>query len=295
MLVKDLVYLGGLFFAIISVIFLICSIKTKNLIVCKNISIVSVVYIIYVFFLVAIIPFSLQLSVGLEMLLFYLMAIIAGIIYIISFIICCIKKKKLVDCDNFRKNKNVKLLLLLLPIVIFICVFLKEIYLLNSSDLMLFYFDSGNGGIGDGERFGYIIKEDKCDEISLGVGLDGFLIDRFLFNSINNLQQYGYSISYDVNSLYGYNINNYKYLSEYELRELDYSLFRNVLMDVKNRYSFVDEVYLFYLKGDEEKYFIVEVDLLEKSLIYKEDKFLYVIDKIEVPGDLKNVISVDRD
>ena len=229
------------------------------------------------------------------MLLFYLIAIISGIIYIISFIVCCIKKKKLVDCDNLKKYKNVRLLLLMLPVIIFVCVFLNEIYLLNSSDLMLFYFNRGNGGIGDGERFGYVIRENKCDEISLGVGLDGYYIDRFLFNSVNNLQLYSYSISYDVNSLYGYAINDYEYLSKYELREIDYSLFRNILRDVKSRYSFVDKVYLLYLKNDDGYYFIVEVDSLGKSLIYKGDKFLYTIDKIDVSVDLENVISVDND
>ena len=212
MFLKSCIYLIAVILSLFSLIILICSIKNKNKNICKCIIVINIIYIIYLFLDLMIIPSVLYVEIGLEILFLYLFAFIAVILYIVSIIICFIKNKKYSNnYDNKKKIKCITLLLLIIPILFFSLVLLRQNYLIKNSNIILIYYSRGNGGFGDGETFAYAINDNYCEQFDLGIDFHGYKVEKFLpenSSQINNNQNISnYNITLNTNGILVYKNN----------------------------------------------------------------------------------------
>ena len=211
MLLKNCVYFILIVISLLSVPILIYSMQDKNKNNSKNIKIINIFYIIYLIIVFLCIPDVLCLNVGLEFLPIVFICLIAIIIYLISTIICSKKIKKSNEISSLSKKA---LLFIILPVLLFFSSFLREYYLIMNSDLVLVYNSSGNGGIGDGKEFAYAINEKYCKEVSLGIKVGDYSLERYLpkkAQKIDNIE--------DISNSSNYNIpfsSNDKYISVYK-------------------------------------------------------------------------------
>lgn len=286
MLLINFFYIISIFLPIISILFLIKSKQNKDITVYKNIRIISIIYIIYILINLFILPTALCLDVGLEILFLLPIQIIGVIIYIISIIICS-KKIKKIDKNDIKTSKVGLILIgaILLPIIIFMLIFLKEITLLNTSDLLLVYNNSGNGGFGEGKSLVYAIKQNYCKEISVGADFNGYKIEEYCIKTPRELEEYKYNVEYDtINSRDEYMIENINHFSKKDLNynkvnkaELDY-----IIRDIKKTHSNVNKINISYLK--QSNYYVVEANELDIVFIYKNQSCIH---KINLSGNIE--------
>lgn len=286
MLVINIFYMASNLLPIISIISLIFSIKNKDISIYKNIRIISIVYIIYMFLNFCILPSLLDLEIGLEILLLVPIHIIAVIIYIISIIICSRKIKK-IEKNNIKSSNlhSPTILVILLPILIFAIVLIKEFILLNNSDLVLVYDDSGNGGFGDGKTLVYTINQNYCKEVSIGADFGGYQIENFFVKTPQNLKEYRYRIEYNtINSNHKYTLQSSNYFSSEDAKynEINKAELEYIILDIKKTYNNLDQIYISYLKGS--NYYIIEAGNLECVFIYEAQKCIH---KINLSGNIE--------
>jgi len=283
MLIINVFYTLSIFLPVMSLIFLITSIKKKDIIIYKNIKIISIVYIVYMFINSSILPSILYLELGLETILLLPLQIIAVIFYIISIIICG-KKIKNIDQNNIKSSKisSISIGMILIPVIILIIVILKEFILINNSDLILVYDDSGNGGFGDGKTLVYTINQNYCKEVSIGADFRGYKIENFFVKSYKNLKECEYKVDYTaINS-------NKKYTLQSLIREdansneINRAEFEYVILDIKKTYNNLNQVYISYLNGS--NYYIIESRDLDSVFIYEGQKCIH---KINLFGNIE--------
>ncbi len=207
MLLKNCVYFITIVISLLSIPILIYSIKNKNTNNCKSIKIINIFYIVFLIINVVVLPNVLSLDIGLEILFLAFITLIAIIIDIISIIICSKRIKKDNKIISFSKKSLLcSLLLIILPVLLLVCSFLKEYYLIVNSDLVLVYRSNGNGGIGDSKEFAYAINDNYCKEISLGVATGDYSLERYLpkkAKKIDNIENISnYNIVFDIQENY---------------------------------------------------------------------------------------------
>ena len=224
MQVKNTVYVLSLLIFLSSIIVLVYSIKTKNN--CKYIIIISIIYIIYSILLIEFLPPLLSLSIGLELLIYRATELITIIIFIISIII---SNKKSKDLNNKTKSgKVILIILILLPTITFSYSYIKEMYYINNSKLVLVYKEGENFNT---NYYAYAINNNYCKKISIGTDFKAYKIKYYLPKEYKKLN-YRWStdnIEIDRNKIIIYRnnkliikekiVNN---ISTYELEEVYY-------------------------------------------------------------------------
>ena len=228
MLVKDVVYILCLFIFAVSILNLIYSIKNKNKNSSKYIILLSIIFILYSIIDVLILPNILDLDVGFELLLFYGILIIAGILFIISIIVASRKAKKLNTIDETIKYKIVFTLLVLLPIFMFCFSYFREMYYINNSKLILI---CSRGDEFSEEDYGYAISNDYSKTISIGSGFRGYAMKKHLPSSFYKL--------------------DYTWVTDkIEINHDNITIFRNnkkiYKIDITNKISYCDVEEVFY-------------------------------------------------
>lgn len=184
MLVKDVIYILCLFIFAVSIFNLTYSIKNKNMESSKYIIILSIIFISYSIIDVLILPNILNLDVGLELLFFYGILIVSGVLFIISIIIASGKAKKLNTIEETIKYKIVFTLLVLLPIFMFCFSYFKEMNYINNSKLILI---CSRGDEFNEEDYGYAISNDYSKIISIGSDFRGYAMKKHLPSSFYKL------------------------------------------------------------------------------------------------------------
>lgn len=184
MLVKQIVYFLCIFIFLISIIMLIYAIKNKKRNVCKYIITSSIIYIIFLILDIGFLPEYLNLSVGLEILFYRAFSFVAIILFIIAIVISNKKLKKLEVVEESKKGKIILLLLIIFPIVIFSFSYLREMYYINNSELILVC--SSEEGFSK-EYFAYAINDNCCKLISVGTDFSGYKMERHLPKEFNEL------------------------------------------------------------------------------------------------------------
>ena len=203
MLLKDCIYFVGVILSLMSIPTLIYSIKNKRRNISKCIIAIDFIYIIYLFVDIIILPDKFCIPLGLEILLIYLLAIISGLLYVISIVYNFNKLKKLDICDKTNKVVVISLILFILPLVCIYTSFFWNKHIINSSEIILVYYSRGNGGIGDGETFAYAIGKNHCEQFDLGIDIYGKDLKKFLpsnaieITNINDLENYKITLNND--------------------------------------------------------------------------------------------------
>ena len=216
MLLKNCIYFIIIMINLFSIPILIYSIKNKNKRNCKCIKIINFFYIVYLILNIVVIPNVLSIYIGLEILLLALISLIAIIIYIVSIIICSKKIKKSNEMISFSKKSILVILsFIILPILLLSCSLFKEYYLIINSDLVLVYKSHGNGGIGDSNNFAYAISENYFKEISLGIAIGDYSLEKYLPKKSKEID--------NIENINNYNVfldNNEKYITIYKNNKL---------------------------------------------------------------------------
>ncbi len=228
MLVKDVIYILCFFIFTVSILNLIYSIKNKNRNSSKYIILLSIIFILYSIIDVLILPNILDLDVGFELLLFYGILIIAGVLFIISIIVASVKTKKLNTTEKTLKHNIIFTFFVLLPILMFCFSYFREMYYINNSKLILIC-SSGDGF--NEEDYGYAISNDYSKIISVGADSRGYAMKNHLPNSFNEL--------------------NYTWTTDkIEINYDNITIFRNnkkiYKIDISNKISYCDVEEVFY-------------------------------------------------
>lgn len=160
---------------------LIFSIISKRREACKALLLVSALYIPYLFADIYVLPSELRLPVGLDVLLLYLVSAAAGVLYLISVIICAVKlwKRKTEDKQGAAKYKICAAAALVLPVLLVSAVFFGEYSTVQTADAIVVCYSAGNGGF-DGTSFAYAVNDKYCTAFDIGVDFFGYDIERFL-------------------------------------------------------------------------------------------------------------------
>ena len=184
MLVKQIVYFLCQFIFLISIIMLIYAIKNKKRNACKYIIASSIIYIIFLILDIGFLPGCLNLSVGLEILFYMAFSFIAIILFIIASVISNKKLKKIEVVEESKKGKIILLLLIIFPIIIFSFSYIREMYYINNSELILVCsFEKGFSK----EYFAYAINDNYCKVISIGTDFGGARMEGYLPKEFNEL------------------------------------------------------------------------------------------------------------
>lgn len=186
MLIKDLVYVFYIWFLVLEIFLFIYSIKNKNKNNCNKIIFLNVLNMVYCYINVFI-PFLFHLAVGLELVIFYIIAFVAIFFALISIIVCLVRKKKMQT--NIKSDKFLLLTIIfsIIPIITFLPIYAKEKYLINHSDLVL-VFDSGE--MFDSRNFAYAINNKYCKEISIGADFGGYDMEKHLSGSVTEFDTF---------------------------------------------------------------------------------------------------------
>lgn len=205
MLLKHCIYCIGVLFCLLSIPTLIYTVKNKDKGISKGIIVLDIISIAYLFIDLCM-PSILSISIGLEILILYLFALISGILYIISFIINLVKIRKAQTSASPKKRgiKIAVIMLLILPVLFLSANIFRHKYLIDNSELIVVYRSAGNGGIGDSDYFAYAISEDCCKQFDLGVDFNGYRLDEFLpknateIKDINDIKDYKLTLDTDL-------------------------------------------------------------------------------------------------
>ena len=170
-MIRDYIYFMPIIISITGILSLDLSLKNKDRDNNKLIIIFNIINIFYLFVISAVIHNILPIIVDLILMLTWLISIIGGIFYLISTIICICKRSKLNNDIRNKGNLNILIIIMVIPIIIFALIMCKELYLINSSELILKYNSAGNGGFGDSDDFVYVVCDKYCTEVSVDVDL----------------------------------------------------------------------------------------------------------------------------
>ena len=228
MLVKYVIYILYFFIFTVSILNLIYSIKNKNRNSSKYIILLSIIFISYSIIDGLILPNILDLDVGFELLLFYGILIIAGVLFIISIIVASVKTKKLNTIEKTLKHNIIFTFFVLLPILMFCFSYFREMNYINNSKLILIC--SRGDGFNE-EDYGYAISNDYSKIISVGTDFRGYAMKNHLPNSFNEL--------------------NYTWTTDkIEINHDNITIFRNnkkiYKIDISNKISYCDVEEVFY-------------------------------------------------
>lgn len=185
MLIKDCIYFLSILISLFSVISLGYSVENKNKCICNWIILIDIIYALS-FLVNYIIMDALRVEIGMEILIIWLIEVIAGILYVVSIVLNLIKRKKLTYTKN-NKVIFVAMILVLFPTVLLSTYIVGNKLLINNSDLILVY-ESGDG-LGR-ETFAYAIGKDFCKQFDLGISLDGYDLERFLPSNATEINAY---------------------------------------------------------------------------------------------------------
>lgn len=230
MLVKQMIYILSLLIFAVSVLNLIYSIKNKNKDASNYIIVLSIIFILYSIVNILILPNSLNLDIGFEILLFYGILAVSSVLFIISIILTNIKRKKLGAIGKSLKHKLVFALLIVIPILMFCLSYFREMNYINNSKLILVCSDGD--GFGE-ENYAYAISEDYSEMITIGADFRGYAMERHLPSSFYEL--------------------NYTWITDkIEINDDNIIIFRNnniiYKIGVANRISYCDVEEVFYKK-----------------------------------------------
>ena len=177
---------------------LVLSIKNKkmgNIKYIKNMCIINVIYVILFLRSFYFVP----LIIDFELILYYLLGIVSIILYIIAIIICINKIKKSTNNDKSNIGFKKFIVIALIPLILFILCLSRELYLINSSDMILSCTSDGNGGIGDVQDFYYVFNNKNLNEISIDYDIlnysDRHITKKFKEIKIDELNSLGYNVS----------------------------------------------------------------------------------------------------
>ena len=205
MSIKHFIYYTPIIISILSIISIVLAIKNKDKKINKYIIIGDVIFILYLFVISVLLHNLLPIIVDFIILIIWFISFVSVILYLISIIICLIRTKKLNNIIENRKLLKLFVIIVLTPIFLFVISLFKEVYLIHNSTLLLSYYSSSNGTLGDSNNFVYAISDKYCEEISFEIE---FLYDYynklFLPSNIkeinkNELQKLGYKIVIDDN------------------------------------------------------------------------------------------------
>ena len=104
------------------------------------------------------------------------------------------------------------MIVVFLPIIFLLVNVFRTISLFNNSDLILVYYSRGNGGFGDGDKFGYAIGENYCEQFDLGISVSGYDLKKYLPEKVEeittdeNLKEFeiSFNTSWNDNSIIVY-------------------------------------------------------------------------------------------
>ena len=128
-----MIYILSLLIFAVSIFNLIYSIKNKN--ASKYIIVLSIIFILYSIVNISLLPNSLNLDIGFEILLFYGILAVSSVLFII--LLTNIKRKKLSAIGKSIKYKLVFALIIAFPILMFCLSYFREMNYINNSKLML--------------------------------------------------------------------------------------------------------------------------------------------------------------
>lgn len=177
MLVKQMVYVLCLFLFLCSIIVLIYAIKNKKRNMCKYIILLSVIYMFLLLLDIEFLPLLLNLSIGFELFIFRAFALLAGILLICSIVISGKKAKKSELYERSKRGGWILLLLFVVPVILFASSYLREMYYINNSELILV---CSRGESFSTEYYGYAINDNYCKEISVGTDFKGYEMAKHL-------------------------------------------------------------------------------------------------------------------
>lgn len=190
MLLRNFVYYTPILISVFSILSIILASKNRDKKYNKYISIFCIINILYLFITAMLLHNWLPIIVNLDILLIWLISILGTILYVISTVICLIKRKKLNSVKNSKKVYIIFLIELLIPIILFVISLCNEIYLINNSFILLTYNSNGNGGFGDSEDFIYAISDKYCAEVSIDIGLyNDYFKQSFLFKNLKKINE----------------------------------------------------------------------------------------------------------
>ena len=205
MFVKDCFYIGLSIIMVLSTVFLILSIVSKNKTALKWIMVDSIVYMVYIVAIIFITP-KFYFPIGFEILIFIIWGILSELVYLISMIISIVKICSSKYIDNRKNNiyMTLSIILFVLPIFIVLTAVGYNMYTINSSDLIVVYEAHNGNTIGSAQERGIAVKGNKCTMFDIGVSTGGYHLNNFLFKNmkeINDLQKIGYNVYFGYNSV----------------------------------------------------------------------------------------------
>ncbi len=181
MLLKNCIYLIEILLSIGSIPVLMYSMYSnpyKD--ICKKSILLATIYIVYIVFLFSLLGFC-NIPYGLESLMISLAMLVAVILYIVSIVINIKKRKKLTQISSNKKRVTaIFVMLLVLPILFVSFKFIQVKLTIDKSNLILVYYSSGNGGIGESDYFAYAIGDDFCHQIDFGIDIGGLYLYEYL-------------------------------------------------------------------------------------------------------------------
>ena len=144
----------------------------------------SIIFILYSIIDVLILQNVLNLDVGFELLLFYGILIIAGVLFIISIIVASVKTKKLSTIEKTLKHNIIFTFFVLLPILMFCFSYFREVNYINNSKLILVC--SKGDGFSE-EDYAYAIGDNYSKKITIGADFRGYAMKKHLPSSFYEL------------------------------------------------------------------------------------------------------------
>lgn len=196
--IRDFIYYMPIIISIIGIVSIILALKTKDKKSNKCIIVMNIINIIYLISISLLIPMLLPIIVDLGIIIIWFLSFCGGILYIISISICLFKRKKLEDITENKNMFKYVLIIVLIPIILFMIILGREIYLIKNSNILLSYYSAGNGGFGDSDEFTYVINDKYCKEISIAIRYSNLFIPKSAREiDEDELQSLGYNIVLD--------------------------------------------------------------------------------------------------
>lgn len=241
MTLLDIVLLESIFFCLMFIILFICIIIIKNSNKLKQIKRLESIYLILFIILIMIIPFVLNLEIGLGA---YLLIALLGIcifIFILSSIIFNIKIKKYNDNTTQKKSYKLLIVMTIIPILVYLIAICREIYFINNNDLLLICTDYRGGFTGDITEI-YSVDGKSFYKISIGAVNRAEKIENFIFNRTKELRILDYDITNqrDIVESTLYSIEGSKYYLK-EIYDNNIVLIykdKDCIYELKDYYSF---------------------------------------------------------
>jgi len=200
MSITNYVFYTSIIISILSIISIVFAIRNRDKKNNKYIIIGNIIFMLYLCELFMLFEGSLNLNFedfG-ALILGCVLIMIGEVLYLISIIICLIKRKKLNNITESKKTFKLFLIIVLIPIILFAISLFKEVYLINNSTVVLTYSAWCNGAIAP-YRFSYAISDKYCEKISFDAHElynNKFFLTKKLkeFTNVNKRQEIGYEI-----------------------------------------------------------------------------------------------------